>query len=440
MSSAPETSVDMCDDQPILTFPKRLTRRGKRRNLLQMTNALDAIDLFEPGLLDDPYPLYARLRTDAPVYRVPGTDFFLVSRWDLVVEATGRTADFSSNLTGVLVRRPDGSAAVFGLDDRHDAVHVLATGDDPDHPRHRKLVLPALVAKRIRALEPMIAATVDRLWENGFDGDRIEWMSAVGDRLPMTVVAGLIGLPDSDVAQLMNWGYTSAELLAGVVSTERLGAVLTASVELAGYLYEKFAIACAAPQDDLLGDLARACAAGDLSREVAVLILVQLVGAGGESTAGLLGNAARLLATDQSVQDRVRAEPSLLEPFLEETLRLESPFRAHHRHVVATTELGGVELPAGSHLLLLWGAANRDPAVFAEPDEIRLNRPAPRGHLAFGKGIHFCVGAALARLEARIALTALLERTEVFHLVPVAAQWVPSIFVRRNQRLTLTTA
>lgn len=404
-----------------------------------MTNALDAIDLFEPGLLDDPYPLYARLRADAPVHRVAGTDFFLVSRWDLVAEATARTTDFSSNLTGALVRQPDGSATVFGLDDRRDAVHVLATGDDPAHLRQRKLVLPTLVAKRIRALEPAIAATVDRLWEKGFDGERIEWMSAIGDQLPMTVVAGLIGLPGNDVARLMNWGYTSTELLAGVVTTERLGAVVTASVELAGYLYEKLAIACAAPQDDLLGDLARACAAGDLSREVAVLILVQLVGAGGESTAGLLGNAARLLASDQSMQRRVRAEPGLLEPFLEEALRLESPFRAHHRHVVATTELGGVELPAGSHLLLMWGAANRDPAVFAEPDEIRLNRPVPRGHLAFGKGIHFCVGAALARSEARIALTALLERTHEFHLLPDAAQWVPSIFVRRHQRLSLTT-
>ncbi|WP_433662083.1 cytochrome P450 [Nocardia sp. CA-128927] len=404
-----------------------------------MTNALDAIDLFEPGLLDDPYPFYARLRADSPVHRVAGTDFFLVSRWDLVVEATNRVTDFSSNLTGALVRQPDGSSAVFGLDDRGEAVHVLATGDDPEHLRHRKMVLPALVAKRIRALEPMIAATVEQLWEKGFDGERIEWMSAMGDRLPMTMVAGLIGLPDSDVARLMNWGYTSTELLAGMVTTERLGAVVTASVELAGYLYEKFAIACREPGDDLLGDLARACAAGDLGREVAVVMLVQLVGAGGESTAGLIGNAARLLAMDQAMQRRVRANPDLLEPFLEEALRLESPFRAHHRHVVSDTELGGVELPAGSHLLLLWGAANRDPAVFDDPDEIRLDRLVPRGHLAFGKGLHFCVGTALARLEARIAIAALLEHTDTFRMVPGAAQWVPSIFVRRHQHLALTT-
>lgn len=104
--------------------------------------------------------------------------------------------------------------------------------------------------------------------------------------------------------------------------------------------------------------------------------------------------------------------------FLEEVLRLESPFRAHHRHVVADTTLGGVDLPAGAHLLLLWGAANRDPAVFPEADRLRLDRAVRRGHLAFGKGVHFCVGAALARLEAWVALEVLLGATESFELAP----------------------
>ena len=121
---------------------------------------------------------------------------------------------------------------------------------------------------------------------------------------------------------------------------------------------------------------------------------------------------------------------------------MESPFRAHHRHVVTDTTLGGTHLPVGSHLLLLWAAANRDPAIFSAPDEIRLDRPQQRNHLAFGKGIHFCVGATLARLEARVALRTLLDRTYSFHLDadPTAAQWIPSIFVRRHQRLALTAS
>ncbi|MFD0364153.1 cytochrome P450 [Nocardia sp. GCM10030253] len=404
-----------------------------------MTRALDEIDVFDRGLLDDPYPLYERLRTTAPVHRVAETDFYLVSRWDLVMEATTRVADFSSNLTGALVRQPDGSATVFDMDGGGQAIHVLATGDDPTHMAHRKVVLPALVAKRIRALEPRIAAIVDRLWEEGFQDGRIEWMSALADRLPMAMVAGLIGLPDEDIPQLVAWGYASTELLGGVLTTERLGVVVTAAAELAGYLHRQLTQACADPGDNLLGDLAKVCAAGELDTEVAVLILVQLVGAGGESTAGLIGNAARLLATDPALQRRVREDPALLVPFLEETLRVESPFRAHHRHVVADTTLGDATLPEGSHLLLLWGAANRDPAVFPDPDEIRLDRAAQRNHLAFGKGIHFCVGATLARLEAKLALQTLLERTDSFRIAsePAAAQWVPSIFVRRHVRLSL---
>ncbi|MGV9613119.1 cytochrome P450 [Nocardia xishanensis] len=404
-----------------------------------MTRAVDEIDLFDPGSLDDPYPLYDRLRRTAPVHRVDGTDFYLVSRWDLVVEAATRPADFSSHLTAALVHQPDGSASVFDMDGEGQAVHVLATADDPEHLRQRKLVLPALVAKRIRALEPTMQANVRRLWAEGVEGDRIEWMTAMADRLPMTMVAGLIGLPDADVPRLVEWGYASTELLGGVVTTDRLGIVITAATELAGHLHRAFTAACEAPGDDLLGDLARACAAGELEPQVAVLMLVQLVGAGGESTAGLIGNAVRLLATDSVLQQRLRENPELLPDFLEEALRLESPFRAHHRHVVADTTLGGVDLPAGTHLLLLWGAANRDPAVFPDADRLRLDRTVQRGHLAFGKGVHFCVGAALARLEARVALGALLAATQSFELAPEgdAAQWVPSIFVRRHARLAL---
>ncbi|MEV5837083.1 cytochrome P450 [Nocardia sp. NPDC052112] len=407
-----------------------------------MTRVLDEIDLFDPVVLDDPYPLYDRLRTEAPVHRIADTDFYLVSRWELVMEATTRPADFSSNLTAALVRQPDGSAAVFDLDGGGQAIHVLATSDEPTHQAHRKLVLPALVAKRIRALEPTITTAADRLWAQGFRDGHIEWVSAMGDRLPMTLVAKLIGLPDEDIPQLLALGYTSNELLDGVVGTDRLFAVVTAATELADYLRRQLVQASDRPGDNLLGDLARACATRELTREVAVLILVQLVGAGGESTAGLIGNAARILATDPTLQTRLRAEPDLLGTFLEEALRLESPFRAHHRHVVRDTTLGDTELPAGSHLLLLWSAANRDPAIFPAPDEIRLDRPAQRNHLAFGKGIHFCVGAALARLEARLALQVLLARSTSFRLSPNpdAAQWVPSIFVRRHRRLDLSIA
>ena len=393
-------------------------------------------DVFDPATLDDPYPGYDRLRRIEPVHRIAGTDFYVVSSWELVLEATRRVEDFSSHLTAALIQDAAGRPTIFDMDGGGHAVHVLATADDPVHLRHRKLVLPTLVARRIRALEPQVQVATRAMWRTHARDDRIEWMAAMADRLPMTMVARLIGLPAKDAEQLVAWGYGSTEMLGGVVTVDNVGDTVAAAVALAGYLYDRFERASASPGDDLLGDLVRACVAGELDRDVAVLMLVQLVGAGGESTAGLIGNAARLLAENAVLQEQVRADRNLLVPLLEESLRLESPFRAHHRHVVADTTLGGVELPAGSHLLLSWGAANRDPAVFDDPDQVRLDRPNLKTHLAFGKGTHFCVGAALARMEARAAIQTLLDNTTRFEFH--SAQWLPSILVRRHRRLELS--
>ncbi|MCJ0944543.1 cytochrome P450 [Rhodococcus erythropolis] len=403
-----------------------------------MTPSTLDINPFLPSNIDDPYPLYDALRREHPVYRIPDTDFYLVSTWELVTEAVSRTDDFSNNLTGVLVRTPDGSAVTFDMNGGGQAVHVLATADEPDHQHQRKLVLPTLVAKRIRALEPVMTEYTQQLWDNGFDGRRIEWVTSVADTLPLQMVATLIGLPAHDVPQLLAWSYDSTELLSGIVTAERLTGVVTSAAELTGYLYSKFREARAHPVDDLLGDLVRCCDAGELSEDVAVLMLVQLVGAGGESTAGLIANSARLLAERPEIQTQLREDPLLVGAFLEETLRLESPFRGHHRHVNADTTLGGMTLAAGSHLILLWGSANRDPESFAEPQVMNLDRGNPRAHFAFGKGAHFCVGAALARLEAKIAIAVLLENSAHFTIDSESPpRWVPSMFVRRHQSLRL---
>ncbi|MEV6061616.1 cytochrome P450 [Nocardia asteroides] len=407
-----------------------------------MTTDLAAIDLFDPGVLDDPYPLYRRLREDAPVYRVPGTDFFLVTSWAGVAEATARTAEFSSHLTGVLVAQPGAQPVTFDLDPTGAGVHVLATADGSVHAAHRGIVGPAL-AKRVRTLGPMVTALTERLWSEELDGDRIDWASGMADRLPLALIAELVGLPSSDVPRLLTWAYDSTEMLGGVVAEGRMTELVTSAAELAHYAYTALAAAKerGAGEDSpeaLIDVLAAALAAGRIDEQQAVLIVVQLIGAGGESTAGLIAASARLLAADHELQAQLRERPELVPAFLDETLRLESPFRGHHRHVVADTRLGEVDLPAGSHLLLLWGAANRDPAMFDDPDAVNLARRRGRGHAAFGAGAHFCIGSALARLEATAALTLLLDRTEHFILIEDAPpRWVPSLFVRRHASLPL---
>ena len=207
------------------------------------------------------------------------------------------------------------------------------------------------------------------------------------------------------------------------------------------YLATELIEAAEDPADDLLGVCARAVTDGDLTIEEAVGTLVILLGAGGESTASLIGNAARLLAEDRDLQDRLRADVELVEPFLEEALRLESPFKGHFRQVRRDCELGGVGLSAGTTVFLLWASANRDAAEYDRPDEVVLDRRMVRGHLAFGRGIHHCVGAPLARMEAAVAIERLLEETTGFELDPAdAPQWERSLFVRRHRRLPLSLA
>lgn len=393
-----------------------------------------AHDLFDPACLQDPYPLYERMRADAPVQRVGDSPFFAVTAFDTVLEATARPQDFSSNLTATMWHQPDGTVAGFAMDGPGGSTHVLATADEPVHSIHRKLVLPRMAARRIRELEPFIADTAGALLA-GADG-QFDWMSTLADRLPMLVVARLLGLPAADVDRLVSWAYASTQLLEGLVEADQLTAAGIAAAELGGYLIDQFEQAAANPQDNLLGDFASYCASESLTRETAALMLIQLVAAGAESTASLIGSAVFLLTQRPDIADRLRQDTDLIPTFLEEVLRYESPFRGHYRHVLRETTLAGVTLAADTHLLLLWGAANRDPAVFDDPHEIRLDRANTKGHLAFGKGAHFCIGAALARLEARIVISQLLADGR--DIEPAGtAEWQPSLLVRRLSRLPL---
>ncbi|MED5810896.1 cytochrome P450 [Mycolicibacterium sp. 050232] len=394
------------------------------------------VEFFDDISIQDPYPLYRHLREQGPVHRVGDSDFYLVCGWDEVNDAISRPGEFSSNLTATMTYEPETGVSAFLMGELGGPTQVLATADDPAHAAHRKMLVPQLAAKRIRGSETFIAETAELLLDERMVDGRIEWMSAVANRLPMMVVARLLGVPDDDVDMLIAAGYATTQLLDGLVDADQLAAAGVAAMELSQYVTEHFARAAIHPGDNLLGDLASACASGELDEMTATVMMMTLFSAGGESTASLLGSAMWLLATRTEIQRRLRAEPDLLAPFIEEVLRFEPPFRGHYRHVVSDTTLGGVELAAGSRLLLLWGAVNRDPAQFEQPDEFRLDRPKGKGHMTFGKGAHFCVGAALARLEATIVLGKALERTSWIEPAGVG-RWLPSILVRRLERLDL---
>lgn len=400
------------------------------------TLVVDPAEFFSADAIQNPYPLYGRLRAAGPVHQVGDSGFYVASTWAAITDVAARPQDFSSNLTATMTYTADDGVTPFTMDGVGGPTHILVTADDPVHSLHRKLVLAQFTAKRVAALGPLIANVFEQQWSAGLVDGRIEWMGTVANRLPMTIVARLIGVPDADTDRLAHWGYATTQLLDGLMSADELSASMTAITELSDYIAEHLTTAIAAPQDDLIGELARACIDGRLNHFTAQLILVSLFSAGGESTASLLGTAMSLLATEPDLQAEVRGSPELLGAFIEETLRLEPPFRAHYRHVVRDTELCGVPLPADSRVLLLWGAANRDPEHIEAPDEFRLDRPNTKGHLSFGRGAHFCLGAPLARLEAMTVLRLMLERTAWFDAVDIGP-WLPSVLARRHTYLDL---
>jgi cytochrome P450 len=335
-----------------------------------------------------------------------------------------------------MVYHEDGTVTPLEMIEAGSPKHALATADDPAHALHRKILLPHLSAKRVRIIEEFAGRVAERLWDENLHDGHIEWMSAMANRLPMMVVAKLLGLPDTDVDNLIRLGFATTTLLDGVVTQAQLEAAGVAAFELSTYVMEHFEKANGTDEPGLIPDLAARYASGEVDQTVAMGIMLTLFSAAGESTASLLGSAAWILAERPEIQKQVRDNPQLLNAFIEEALRYEPPFRGHYRHVWRDTTLDGVEVPANAHLLLMWGAANRDPAHFDAPNEFRLDRSGAKGHVTFGKGVHFCIGAALARLEAQIVFRKLLERTTWIEATDVG-EWLPSILVRRLNRLEL---
>ena len=401
----------------------------------------DPAELLEYATIEDPHPFFARVRARHAISRVGETGVHLVATWDLIEEVLAREEDFSANLTGVLVRGDDGQPAALELP-ATGANQVIATADEPSHKVHRALAQPRLAQQRINELEPRVRAWARHAlepWVAAGGGDFIP----LAETVPARAVALVLGLPERDVADHRRWAMMGGDMLAGDVSVATMSEFAAETGRMAKYLGEHIV---AAPSDSepgpdlpLLHALAWGAAADRIALPEAVGIAIVMFGAGGESTAALIGSAARLLAQDPALADQLRARPELVSRYVEEVVRLEPPFKFHYRAVRRACELGGAELAQGDRLMLLWTSANRDPAHFDEPDALRLDRRHPKQHLGFGRGAHFCIGAPLARLEARVMMEELLTCTRHIALrdgdPPVYAR---SIFVRRLDRLPLS--
>jgi cytochrome P450 len=401
-----------------------------------VTLEIPATLLLDSQVIDDPYPFYRRLQTEAPVWQIAETGLFAVSTFELLTEAASRVDDFSSNISCLLYRDAGGLPSRLSYGDA--GVQALATADPPMHALHRSTVFPELVAKRMSQLEPDIVKIARMCVTRAIDDGTVDFMTDIGNIVPITMISHLIGFHDSDYGQLLQAAFDSTAMLGSTLAVDELMTLISRTGEIQIWIADQLSRALREPGDDLLGAVARGVNGGMFSEFEANIILHTLLSAGGESTTSLLGNAVRILADDPELQQHLRDHPAEIPVFVEEALRLESPFRYLMRSVPKNTTLGSVEIPAGSTVLLLWGAANRDPSIFDRPADIDLQRKVPRRHVGFGRGIHHCVGAPLARIEAHKVLTVLLERTSGITLdsedPPV---WCKSLLVRRHDRLPL---
>ncbi|MFC9609380.1 cytochrome P450 [Streptomyces sp. NPDC056721] len=382
----------------------------------------EAIDLGDyADFTADPYPVYEELRARGPVHRVllpkPADDG---EAWLIVGHEEARAA-----LTDPRLVKSPAKLGFSGLDEELIGTHLLIT-DPPHHTRLRSLVTRAFTARRVESLRPRIQRITDDLLDAMLPHGRADLVESFAFPLPLTVICELLGVPDIDRADFRRM---SNEVVA---PSDRDGEYAT-FVELAAYLRDLIEDKRAsAPADDLLSALIRTTAEdGDrLSPDELCAMAFILLIAGHETTVNLIASGVRALLVHPDQLAALRADMTLLGGAVEEMLRYEGPVEnATYRFTVEDTEVGGTVIPGGSAVLVGLAAAGHDPERFPEPDRFDIRRDA-RGHIAFGHGLHHCLGAPLARLEGQIALRSLLDRAPALALDGPADDWLPGMLIR----------
>lgn len=394
------------------------------------------LDRHDAGARQDLYELYADLRAAGPVVHSATAGAWVVSRHADVVDVLRAPSGWSSDFRrSTNYQREVASGRPTGLTDMLSM--VLLFMDPPAHTRLRSLVAKAFTPRAVQQLGPRVEAIAAGLVDDLRDRDRFELLDDFAFPLTITVICELLGVPVEDrglfrahvpaLTQLIEWEETSEDDPALV------GAVLT----LWAYLTELVERRLADPGDDLLSVLLRAEEDGDrLSREEVLILVVLLLAAGHETTLNLLGNGVLALLRAPDQRRRLVDDPGLIPGAVEELLRYDSPVQLTARVATAPAELGGQAVAAGDQVLLLVGSANHDPAVFPDADRLDVARGS-RSHVSFGYGAHHCLGAALARSEAAIALRHLLGAFPKWELAD-EPRWRASSTLRGLERLDLT--
>lgn len=414
--------------------------------------ALSDFNPIDPETLECPYPFYAELHAEAPVYQAHEVGFTIVSSYDLLQEVVHDPETYSSAmavggaaLPGRAKAEPDEELVELRRTFGRASVPTLLAADPPYHRRYRSLVDKALAPRRIMGMEPYVREIVTELIDAFIDEGRVNFTKQFADELPMAVIADQIGVPRSELKEFKRRADFAIGGLERKIAPDEERAILKAGIELQEFFLERAEERRRNPQDDMLTTLATAALETDdglrpLNDAEILSILQQLQVAGKETTAHLIGSAMLLLVENPDQLAVVQADPSLIGNMAEEALRVESPVRALFRTTTRPVTLGGVELDAGTPLMLLYAAANRDECTFADSAQFDVSRENAPRHVAFSAGPHYCIGSALARLEIRVAFEEVLSRMTNFRLDPAypTPTHVPSFILRGLSDLHIT--
>ncbi|MEV6431480.1 cytochrome P450 [Nocardia sp. NPDC051463] len=391
-----------------------------------MTAAHEILELTDE-FYQDPHAIYQMLRERGPIHRVrlEGVLGWLIVDHDVAKQA------FMEPTISKKVSSPEGRAVLAknGADDMFNGAinDNMLFADPPQHTRLRRLVVKAFAGRAVRDLGPRITAIADELLDTMSTRETVDILDAYAFPLPIAVICELLGVPDDDKDAFRSW---TAVVVNDSASIEER---TSAGINFFTYLTELIAVRTDNPRDDLLSELIVAKDNGDrLDQQELISMLFLLLAAGHETTVNLIGNAVLELLRDPPAAARLRADPSAIPAYIEEILRCQGPVHlATARYTTAPITLGDQDIDAGEFIMISLAAANRDPERFAEPDRIDAERDDNR-HIAFGHGIHYCLGAALARTEATVALTRLLARIPTMSLNVAVGEltWRKSLLIR----------
>ena len=381
-----------------------------------MIAAANELNPLTPGAVECPFGLFAQLRQQPPIY-VPAAHFFLVSRYEDVQQVLLHPEVYSS-AGSPGVRRKVPAEVIKIMSKGFRPVPTIQTLDPPAHQRYRSLFSKAFSSRRVARLEADIRLIAHELVDSFINNRRVDLVEQFAVPFPLSVIAGWLGLPRTDLPNLKRWSDAAAAPLGGLLSRAHEIECAQSELEAQQYFAAKLAERRRAPGDDILTELCHARPEGTerLNDGEIYYLLIQLLVAGNESVRNLISSAMLLLLQHREQMAAVCAEPGLIPNFVEEALRLESPIKAFFRVAKSDTKLSGVTIPGGSRLAVLFASANRDDSHFSEPERFNIYRQNSADHFAFGLGIHYCLGAPLARTEARIAFEVLLGRLKQIRL------------------------